>query len=275
MTERTGELEGKVALVTGGGGGIGSATAKLLAVRGASVVVADLDASSARTVAEDIQRDGGAAVDFAVDVSDEEQMREMAAKTGKHFGAVDILHNNAMFTGVTDPTVDATLLTLDVDYWDQLMAVNLRGYALGVKHFGAAMVRRGSGVIVNTASAGGLQGDVVRAIYGTSKAGIIGLTMYVAAQFGRFGVRCVGIAPGFIVTPTVEREVPIEMRTMLTRHQLLPQSGRPDDIAELVAFVASDRGSFITGTTIAVDGGFSSHAPTYADTVDALAAFGI
>lgn len=263
-----GELTGMVAVVTGGGGGLGSATARLLAERGASVVVADIDQAAAEAVAAEIEQGGAEALALRIDVSLEDDVRSMADAARQHFGGVDILHNNAAYT---DMSGDGTLTDIEVDYWDHVMAVNVRAYALGVKHLVPGMIERGGGVVVNMASASGLQGDVVRGAYGTSKAAIVGFTRYVATQYGRFGVRCVGIAPGMMATPAVARELTGEMRELIAAHHLLPRIGRPEDVAELVAFVSSERGSFITGTTIPLDGGFTAHAPTYADTLRAFA----
>lgn len=262
-----GELTGKVAVVTGGGGGLGRATARLLAERGASVVVADIDRDSGERVASEITDGGGVALAVALDVSSEDDVKAMAATAAERFGGVDILHNNAAHT---DTHPDTVLTEIDMSYWDLVMSVNLRGYVLGVKHLVPQMIERGGGIVVNTASGAGVQGDVVRGAYGTSKAAIIGLTRYVATQFGRFNVRCVGIAPGLMATPAVERELTPQMLEMISSHHLLPRIGRPEDVAELVAFLASDRGSFITGTTIALDGGFTAHAPTYGDTLRLL-----
>jgi NAD(P)-dependent dehydrogenase (short-subunit alcohol dehydrogenase family) len=258
------ELTGKVAVVTGGGGGIGRATSLLLAERGATVLVADLDEAAAKAVADAVAGAGGGALAVTVDVSSEDGVRALAAMAAAQFGGVDILHNNA---ALTDVAPDGVMTDLDMAYWDRVMAVNVRGYALGVKHLVPQMIERGGGVVVNTSSAAGLQGDLVRIAYGTSKAAIIGLTRYVATQYGRFGVRCIGIAPGLIRTPVLAEQLPPEAIDLLASHHLTPRIGRPEDIAELVAFVASDRGSFITGTTIAVDGGFSAHSPTYVDTL--------
>ena len=260
-----GELDGKVAIVTGGGGGIGGAVAKLLAQRGAAVVVADLLPAAAAVVADAITAAGGSALAAGLDVSSEAEVQSLIATVTERFGGIDILHNNAALTD-THPD-DVPLTHLDMDYWDRAMAVNVKGYALMAKHCLPSMVARGGGAIVNTASGAAAQGDLVRTAYGTSKAAIVGLTKYIASQFGRHNVRCVGIAPGLIATPAVAAALTPEMEAMISSHHLLPRIGQTSDIAELVAFLVSDRGSFITGNTIEIDGGFTAHAPTYSNMV--------
>ncbi|HVV30465.1 MAG TPA: SDR family oxidoreductase [Mycobacteriales bacterium] len=258
------DLDGRVAIVTGGGGGIGSATARLLAQRGASVAVADLDAESARAVADEIAATGVPAISAQVDVASEEEVRSLVSRVREQLGPVGILHNNA---ALTDNHPDVVLTDIDLDYWDRAMAINVRGYVNMVKHVVPDMIEARGGVIVNMSSGAAYQGDPVRAAYGTSKAAIVGFTKYVATQFGRYGVRCIGIAPGLIATPAVARELTPQMRDLIASHHLTTEIGRPEDIAEVVAFLASDKARFITGTTIHVDGGFTAHAPTYADTM--------
>jgi NAD(P)-dependent dehydrogenase (short-subunit alcohol dehydrogenase family) len=259
------DFDGRVAVVTGGGGGIGGATARLFAERGASVVVLDIDRDAADRVVAEIEGAGGAALAVAIDVSSEDDVRGMVDTVTARFGPVAVLHNNAAHT---DIALDSVPLTdLDMSHWDQAMAVNVRGYALMAKHLVPGMIELGGGAIVNTASGAGLHGDLVRTAYGTSKAAIIGLTRYIATQFGRFGVRCNAIAPGLIATPAVARELDEAMRLMITSHQLTLPLGQPEDIAELVTFLASDRAKFITGETIAIDGGITAHSPMYAETI--------
>jgi NAD(P)-dependent dehydrogenase (short-subunit alcohol dehydrogenase family) len=261
----TGELEGKVAIVTGAAGGIGAASARALAVAGASVVVADLNFDGAQSVAEALEADGWRATAVAVDTASEEQIAAMVDAAAETFGGLDILHNNAAATAPDHLMRDGAIHELDAELWDKTMAVNLRGYMLGVKLSVPRMLERGGGVIVNTASGAGLVAELMRPAYGTSKAAVVGFTRNVATQYGKQGIRCVAIAPGLILTPALEANMPPPALEAMQRHFLTPRLGLPEDVANAVVFLASDRAGFITGVTVAVDGGFSVHTASYAD----------
>jgi NAD(P)-dependent dehydrogenase (short-subunit alcohol dehydrogenase family) len=267
-----GELDGKIALLTGAASGIGEASARALAAAGAKVVVAALHEGGAKVVADSIVESGGDAVALGFDTSDETQVTEAVAAATSAFGGIDILLNNAAITSVDFMMRDGMIHELDVDLWDQTMAVNLRGYMLCVKHVVPVMLERGGGVIVNTASGAGMQAETVRAAYGTSKAAVIGLTRNVATQYGKLGIRCVAVVPGLIMTKTVAANMPPPMIEMMRRHHLTPEIATPEDIANAVVFLASDRAAFITGSVIPVDGGFSVHSPSYADEMAMYAA---
>ncbi len=263
MTQR--RLAGKVAIVTGAASGIGRATALALAREGAAVVVADLNADGANAVAEEIEAAGGRAAGQAADVSSEPSVVAMVAATVDHFGGLDVLHNNA---ALVDPAVmgaDGEVTALGLDTFERTLAVNLRGPLLGCKHAIPRMLERGGGVIVNTSSASGLTGDLVRTAYGVSKAGLDALTRYVATQYGKRGVRCNSIAPGVIATPALAANVPPELIAVYERSHLTPRLGRPEDIAEVVVFLASDAAAFITGQVLSVDGGLLAHHPAVAE----------
>ena len=150
-----------------------------------------------------------------------------------------------------------------------VLRVNVIGYMVGAKHAVPHMVRRGGGVVINTTSNAGLQAELIRPMYGTSKAAIIGLTRNIATQYGKQGVRSVAVSPGVILTPSVKANVSEEAVARLARHSLTPRVGTPEDVAELVAFLASDEAGFITGITIPVDGGLAAHFPTFAEELDA------
>ena len=260
------ELSGKTALVTGAASGIGAATARALAAAGAAVAVADIDFEGARAVAASL----AGAIAVGCDVSDEEQVAAAVERTVRELGSVDVLHNNAGAVGPEVIGQDGAVHELDLAIWERTMAVNLRGAFLCTKHVVPHMLERGAGVIVNTASGAGIVGEGVRPAYGVSKAGMIGFTRNVAAQYGKRGIRCVAIAPGLIMTAAAEK-VPKPILDTMLRHHLTPRLGRPEDVANMVVFLASDRAGFITGVTIPVDGGWTTHAPTWADELDLLA----
>ncbi len=258
-------LRGRVAIVTGGGSGIGRASALALAREGAAVLVADLSLEGAERVAGEIVAAGGRAAARAVDVSDEASVAGMVADAVARFGGLDVLHNNAAATSWDVLGGDGEITGLDLAIWERSLAVNLRGPFLGCKHAIPAMLKRGRGAIVNTSSASGATGDLVRTAYGVSKAGVDGLTRYVATQYGKRGIRCNAIAPGVIETPALRQNVPAEQIALFERHHLTPRLGSPEDIAAAVVFLASDDAAFITGQVIAVDGGLLAHHPTVAE----------
>jgi NAD(P)-dependent dehydrogenase (short-subunit alcohol dehydrogenase family) len=255
-------LQDKVAVVTGSASGIGEATVRMMAGRGAAVVVADIDDGGAQRVAGEIVQGGGSASAVAVDVSKPAQVQAMIDAALSTFGRVDILHNNA----VGGSPLDTDVVNMDLDAWDSAMAVNLRGYLLGCRAVLPHMIERGSGVIINTSSNSALAGDLTRTAYGVSKAGINALTMYVATQYGRFGVRCNAISPGLVMTPRMESEeaLPAGIRDIYQVSHLNPRFAYPDDIAGYAVFLASDAAEMINGQILCIDGGMLAHTPSYA-----------
>jgi NAD(P)-dependent dehydrogenase (short-subunit alcohol dehydrogenase family) len=250
-------LEGKIAIITGGAGGIGSATARRFADEGAKVLVADINGAGAEAVARAIGRDATAA---QYDAADAESIERMVALAVERYGRLDILHNNA---ALTDPNVirrDTTAPDIPLEIWDAIMAVNLRGYLAACKHAIPQMLKTGGGAIINTASGSGLVGDLSRIAYGVSKAGILSLTRAIATQHGRQGVRCNAIAPGLILTEASQAAVP-ELISIISNHVLTPRLGRPEDVAAVAAFLASDDAAFINGETIRCNGGSLEHQP--------------
>jgi NAD(P)-dependent dehydrogenase (short-subunit alcohol dehydrogenase family) len=265
-------LEGKVAIVTGAASGVGEATVRLLAQRGAAVVVADINREQAESVAADIRATGASARAVAVDVSAEAQVGELIEITRRELGGLHILHNNAAAVDVDTLTRDGLIEDADPELWRRVLGVNLIGYMLCAKYAVPQMVAAGGGVVINTTSGTGLQAESTRPAYGSSKAAIIGFTRNLATQYGRHGVRAVGVALGIVGTPALKAYLPLERQQRLISHQLVPRLIEPEDVAEVVAFLASDAAGMITGTTVTVDGGFSSHIPTYADDVAELTA---
>jgi NAD(P)-dependent dehydrogenase (short-subunit alcohol dehydrogenase family) len=260
-----GRLEGRVAIVTGAGSGIGRATALALAREGAAVLVVDVDRTAAERVAEEARAAHGRAHAHAADVAEEPAVAAMVAAAVARFGGLDILHNNAAATGWDVLGGDGEITGLDLGIWERSLAVNLRGPFLGCKHAIPEMLKRGRGAIVNTSSASGATGDLVRTAYGVSKAGVDGLTRYVATQYGKRGIRCNAIAPGVIETPALRQNVPAEQVALFERHHLTPRLGTPEDVAAAVVFLVSDDAAFITGQVIPVDGGLLAHHPTVAE----------
>ncbi len=259
-------LEGKVAIVTGGGGGIGSAVARRIVQEGGRVAIADVFEESARNAAEPL---GDAALAVQFDAIDPASIEAMVNATVDHFGGLDILHNNAAMTDPEKHPQDTTPVDIPIEIWDEIIDINLRGYLLGCKYAIPHMLSRGGGSIINTASNSGVAGDLARVAYGASKGAIITLSKYVATQYGKQNIRCNSIAPGVVLTPALEATVP-GLKEVIQRHILTPEFGVPDDIAALVAFLASDESRYITGENISISGGGLSHQPHYADLLDMM-----
>ena len=257
-----GRLDGKIAIITGAAAGIGQATARRVAAEGARTVVADLNGAGAKLLADEISAAGGEATAVQADLGDNDSARVMVEAAVTAYGGLDILHNNAAATRLA-ATEDRPVSAADPAVWDETMRVNLRGALVAIQAAVPHMIARGGGSVINTASGAGLTGDLRNPAYGASKAALISLTRYVATEFGKQGIRCNAISPGFIVIPEKAGRKAVEA-TML-RHHLTPRLGRPEDIAALVVFLASDESAFITGQNICVDGGLLAHQPFLAD----------
>ncbi len=250
----------KVAIVTGGAGGIGQAVARTLAAAGARVVIADLDADGANAVADDINTTAaGDVAGVQVDLGDEAEVAAMVTTAVDLFGGIDILDNNAALTNADVLAKDTSVTEMTVDVWDQMMAVNLRSQMLTCKHVIPHMIRRGGGAIVNMSSGAANSGDLTRTAYSVSKAGIAAFTAYVATQYGRQGIRANTVVPGLILTAPVRAQIPPAMLAGYSRRVLTPFVGEPQDIADLVSFLLSDQARYITGQSIQIDGGMSVH----------------
>jgi NAD(P)-dependent dehydrogenase (short-subunit alcohol dehydrogenase family) len=250
-------LDGRVALITGGAGGIGSATARLMAARGARLVIADIAAEAAKRVAETLPD----AIACTVNLADEQSVRAMIGTAAAHFGRLDILHNNAAALDPDLAPLDGNIEHMRTEVWDRTFAVNLRGAMIASREALPHLQARGNGVIINTVSNLALQGHLIQAAYSASKAALIQMTRSIAASHGRHGVRCNAVAPGMTLTPALLAAFPPPLRQIVENETLRDRLGAPDEIAEAVAFLASDAAANITGEVLVCDGGAASHVP--------------
>lgn len=255
-------VQDKVALITGGASGIGLASAQLLAKEGAKVVLADFNEDGAKEAAEEIVKTGGEAIGIFIDAGEGESIKQAVDQTIEHFGKINILYNNV---GLTNLQKDLDVVNVDLDEWDRLLNVNLKSVLLGCRYAIPHMVEAGGGSIINTASMAAFVGDPIRVAYGASKAAVVNLTKYVAAQYGKDHIRCNAIAPGLILTPAAKRNMSEELLDVFMKYNALPYHGEADDIGHTVVFLASDESKFITGQTLQVEGGHYLANPTSPD----------
>ena len=263
-------LSGKVAVVTGGASGIGAATCKRLVAEGAKVAIGDLNIGAAQALAAEL---GDAALAIRFDAGDVTSVAALIAATVERFGRLDVLHNNAALMSHDVIKQDTNPVDIDFDIWDMAFRVNVRGYVAGCKYAIPHLLKAGGGAIVMTASGSGHRGDLANIAYGASKSAVIGFSRYVATIYGKQGIRCNSISPGLIRTEGGSKNVQGEMLTVMERNTLTPRLGQPEDVAAMVAFLASDDGAFVTGQDIMVDGGMLAHMPYYSDFMNAKAAW--
>ncbi len=258
-------FDGRVALVTGAGSGIGAATAKGFADEGGQVVLADINVEAANRVAEEIRAAGGSASAVRADVAQPHDAEVMVRHVVDTFGRLDILHNNA-----TAGTF-GLLGELSVDEWNRALAVNLTAPFLATKLALPIMIAQGGGVVVNMASNAGLVAEHGLSAYGAAKAGVINLTRSIAIEYGRFNIRANCISPGAIGTPpTLAFANALEgMRARMEGANAFRRIAQPEEVARVVLFLASDDASFITGATYIVDGGASASTNVFRELVGA------
>ena len=256
-------LTGKVAIITGGAGGIGVETAKLMIERGARVAIADLAEARAIQAARDMQAAvADSAIAVQLDLASEQSIKDMIRTVVTSFGRLDILHNNAAALSREIAEADRDVGSMPTGVWDTAFTVNCRGPMIAIREALPHLVKTG-GVIVNTVSNLALQGHIIQSAYSASKAALIQMTRSVAASHGRQGVRCNAVAPGMTMTPALKEAFPAHIRKLVEDETLRDQLGDPRDIAEVVAFLASDAARNITGQCIVADGGLASHVPGF------------
>lgn len=244
-------LGGTTAIVTGGGSGIGAATARRLALEGAAVVVLDIDRTGGSTTVESIRAAGGRAGFVHGDVSRRDDVERAVAAVADDHGGVDILVNNAYWAPLNAPVHDT-----DDDDWERTLAVTLRGVFLCTRAVLPVMAAQRAGVIVNLASTAALQSRPAFAAYSAAKGGVVALTRSVARDYGGDGVRCNAVAPGLIETPaTAGLLADPDLRARYERETPVGRIGSPDDVAAAIVFLTSSEAAFITGQVLVVDGG--------------------
>jgi NAD(P)-dependent dehydrogenase (short-subunit alcohol dehydrogenase family) len=252
-----GALDGKVAIITGGTSGIGARTAELFVAEGAKVVVAGRRQAEGEALAKQL---GAAALFARTDVTREADIKALIEQTLARFGRLDCLFNNAGNPGRLAPIAE-----LDMAHFDTVIATHVRGVVLGMKYAAPAMIRQGSGSIINTGSIAGLRAGYSAHSYSAAKAAVIHVTRCVAMELGEKGIRVNSISPGAIVTgifakgaglpDAVAERTAGELKERFAAFQPLPRAGLPEDIAQAALFLASDAGSFVNGQDLVVDGG--------------------
>jgi len=243
-------LRGKVSIITGGAQGIGLATARKFAAEGAIVAIADLKREPVEEAVRELRGSGATAEGFAVDVTQRSQIDAMVRQLKAHYGRIDVLVNNA---GIT---LDARLQKMTDAQFDAVIAVNLKGTYNCAQAVIETMIEQGGGVILNASSVVGIYGNYGQSNYAASKFGVIGFAKTWARELGPKGIRCNAVCPGFIATPIL-KTIPDRVMAQMTERVPMKRLGRPEEVADVYAYLASDEASYVNGAVIEVAGGLT------------------
>jgi NAD(P)-dependent dehydrogenase (short-subunit alcohol dehydrogenase family) len=244
-------FEGKAAFITGAASGIGRATAIAFAAEGARVAVTDRDEAALQETAQHVKAAGAEVVAITCDVSKPDEVQAAVAQAVKAFGRIDCAFNNAGVENKATP-----LAEIEIEEWDRILGINLRGAFVCMKYELAQMLKQGGGVIVNTSSGAGIRGVAGGSAYAASKHAIIGLTKSAALDYAKQNIRVNAILPGNIATPMMDRFTKGDIQKAIDLEPV-GRLGKPEEIAEAVLWMCSDLGGFVTGSSIVVDGGWS------------------
>ncbi len=247
------QLEKKVAVITGGGSGIGKAISLLFTKEGAKVVVSDIDEKGGKETVNIIKSNGGEAVFIKADTSKPEDNKTLIEQTIKHYGGLHIAVNNAGIGGPIKPVGEYPL-----EGWDKVIAINLSGVFYGMRYEIPAMLKTGEGSIINMSSILGSVGFANSAAYVAAKHGIVGLTKSAAVEYASQNIRINSIGPGFILTPLIEKTLDDETMKYLEGKHPMGRLGSSEEVAELTLWLASSRSSFVTGSYYLIDGGYTA-----------------
>lgn len=250
-------LDGRSVLMVAGAGTIGTRVSRRLGAECARVAVADLDVEGARRVADEITDAGGTAIALPIDVTAESTITAAIAATADAFGTIDAAHVNVADLSPAVRTNDTDVVTIDMEVFDRVMEVNLRGHVLAAKHLVPVLVERGGGPIVFTSSAGAYLGGPTMVSYAIAKSGLNALVRHIANAYGKQGIRANAVAPGLVLDDANGRERDPAVLDGLLSRMASDRLGRPEDVASIVAVLLSDDGEWVNGQIISVDGGMT------------------